>query len=153
MASLLWTHGDFVTPSSTDFIKCALDTHFDSVFGPENNLVEKLRDGQFDMALLDLKGNEFGLALCHAVNIPVASFWGFPFEGNEALYTSNVRSPAVSPAFGSRLKSNMGFLDRARNFFISVWNRMVMEVHSELTRQWLAKVDNCKKMRIPAAHN
>ena len=67
---------------------------------------------EFDGALVDLKGNAFGLALCHKLNLPMASFWVFPFEGNEALYTSNPLGVAVRPTYESRVPAPMGFVNR-----------------------------------------
>ncbi len=75
-----------------------------------------LNDSKFDVALLDLAGNECGLAIARSLNLPVASFFGFSFGGLESTYSSVFNTPSYVPAFFSGSKQRMNFVERVRNF-------------------------------------
>ena len=50
------------------------------------DLITTLSLKKFDVAVVDLIANECGIALARGLGLPVASFWGFSFQG-EYIHT------------------------------------------------------------------
>ena len=81
----------------------------------DRKLFNELKASKFDLAIVDLIANECSLALARALGLPVATFWGFGFQGGEVMHTSNWNPPSLVPAFMSGLDRHMNFWERCVN--------------------------------------
>ena len=75
-------------------------------------MIHKLAAQNFDLAIVDLIANECSVALARVLRLPVASYWGFGYQGGEVIHTSNLNLPSIVPAFMSGYTSKMNFQQR-----------------------------------------
>ena len=101
-------------------------------------------------AVVDLLGNECGLALAKALNLPVAGFWGFNHNGGEVIHTSNFNPPSVVPAWFSGLSREMNFEQRVVNLLLSMLQRIVFAYQASIvesfTKQHFPQLPSVAKM-------
>jgi len=100
----------------------------------DRDLWRKLREQNFDLALVDLFTNECGLALAHSLGVPSVAYWALPLNGGEAVLSAGVSNPSGSvPAFMSGYSDSLSFSQRAVNLFYSSMNYVVMYVQCFLS--------------------
>lgn len=114
----LWEWGHTMLAQPLDAF-CLTRAGCKTLLFDEKELYNQIADSNFDVALVDISGNECGLALVRSLGIPVASFWGFSFGGLESTYTSVFNTPSYVPAFFSGAKTKMNFFERLHNFLIA----------------------------------
>jgi hypothetical protein len=123
-AKILWSEGHVVTGLPFD-IYCLTEAHCDTLYN--NEYINKMiNTSTFDLVIVDLIGNECGLALAKSLNVPIVGFWGFSFHGGEVMYTSSFNPPSIFPTFFSGLTSRMTFPERLLNFAIVLLHRALM---------------------------
>ena len=124
-AKILWDKGHSVLGLPLD-IFCLTDVH---CYTLQNHPLLKnvLQTQNFDLAIIDLIGNECSIALAKSLQIPIVGFWGFPFHGGEAAYTSVFHPPSLFPTFFSGFKMEMNFTERLANFLFHLFHRLYMD--------------------------
>jgi hypothetical protein len=78
---ILWNHADkpFTIPWD---LYCVTHVHCQMIL-EDQTLFRQLNASRFDLAIVDLIANECSLALARALHLPVASFWGFAYQGGQ----------------------------------------------------------------------
>lgn len=110
MGKVIWNQADNPYELPTD-LYCVTHVHCKMVL-EDTRLIEDLADQKFDLAIVDLIANECSLALARALGLPVASYWGFGFQGGEAIHSSNLNLPSLVPSFMSGFSRYMTFGQR-----------------------------------------
>ena len=124
-AKILWDQGHSVFGLPLD-IFCLTDVHCYTLHHhPE--LRSLLQNQTFDLVIIDLIGNECSIALAKSLQIPIIGFWGFPFHGGEAAYTSIPHPPSLYPTFFSGYKMKMDFVERLGNSLLHFFHRLYMD--------------------------
>ena len=77
----MWNHADkpFTIPWD---LYCVTHVHCQMIL-EDQTLFQQLNNSSFDLAIVDLIANECSLALARALGLPVATFWGFAYQGGE----------------------------------------------------------------------
>ena len=112
--------------------KCHCDTLFDDPL-----LYARLNASKFDVAVVDLIANECGLALAKALDLPVATFWGFSFQGGEVSLTSTFNPPSIVPGFFSGLPAKMNFFQRLFNFLLVGGHQVFLTLQLALAQSYV----------------
>ncbi|XP_023346393.1 UDP-glucuronosyltransferase 2C1 isoform X2 [Eurytemora carolleeae] len=113
MGPVIWNSAD--TPYSIPYdLYCVTHVHCKMML-EDKRLLETLNATRFDVAIVDLIANECGLAFARVLGLPVASFWGFGYQGGEVRYTSSWNPASLVPSFMSGLGRNMNFWQRNKN--------------------------------------
>ena len=107
---IIWNKADNPYQLPTD-LYCVTHVHCKMVL-EDAALIRQLAAQQFDLAIVDLIANECSVALARVLKLPVASYWGFGFQGGEAIHTSNLNLPSIVPSFMSGYSRNMNFFQR-----------------------------------------
>jgi len=113
LGPIIWNKADAPFTLPTD-VYCVTHVHCKMIL-EDRTLFNQLKKLQFDLAIVDLIANECSLALARALGLPVATFWGFGFQGGEVMHTSNWNPPSLVPAFMSGLDRHMTFWQRCVN--------------------------------------
>ena len=117
-----WNQGHSIFSLPLDLF-CLIDVHCYTLHH-DPQLKHLLKTQTFDLAIIDLIGNECGIALVKSLQVPIIGFWGFPFHGGEAAYTSLFHPPSLYPAFFSGLQMKMNFGERFVNFILHLLHRL-----------------------------
>ena len=107
---VIWNKADSPYDLPTD-LYCVTQVHCRMIL-QDKNLLEELAAENYDLAIVDLIANECSVALARALGLPVASYWGFGYQGGEVIHTSNLNLPSIVPAFMSGFTRNMNFQQR-----------------------------------------
>ena len=107
---VIWNEADSPYDLPTD-LYCVTKVHCRMILQDKTLLTELAREN-YDLAIVDLIANECSVALARALGLPVASYWGFGYQGGEVLHTSNLNLPALVPAFMTGYSRNMNFQQR-----------------------------------------
>ena len=107
---VIWNEADSPYDLPTD-LYCVTEVHCRMILQDKTLLSELARE-KYDLAIVDLIANECSVALARALGLPVASYWGFGYQGGEVLHTSNLNLPALVPAFMTGYSRNMNFQQR-----------------------------------------
>ncbi|TRY80269.1 hypothetical protein TCAL_13957, partial [Tigriopus californicus] len=91
----------------------ACDTFFESQI-----LKDLMKSVRFDLALVDLKGNECGFKWISSFNIPTTAFWGLSFVGANSNLMRVGPNPFQCPQTLSRNGQKMSFMDLIRNLYL-----------------------------------
>ena len=78
---IIWNDADAPFSLPTD-VYCVTHVHCQMIL-QDKTLFNQLNSSKFDLAIVDLIANECSLALARALGLPVATFWGFGFQGGE----------------------------------------------------------------------
>jgi len=113
LGPIIWNKADAPFTLPTD-VYCVTHVHCQMIL-EDQTLFKQLKALEFDLAIVDLIANECSLALARALGLPVATFWGFGFQGGEVMHTSNWNPPSLVPAFMSGLDRHMNFWERCVN--------------------------------------
>ena len=124
-AKILWDQGHSVFGLPLD-IFCLTDVHCYTLHH-HPQLLHLLQTQTFDLVIIDLIGNECSIALAKSLQVPIIGFWGFPFHGGEAAYTSVFHPPSLYPTFFSGLQMKMNFGERFCNFLLHLFHRLYMD--------------------------
>ena len=124
-AKILWDQGHSVFGLPLD-IFCLTDVHCYTL-RHHPQLQQLLETQTFDLVIIDLIGNECSIALAKSLQAPIIGFWGFPFHGGEAAYTSVFHPPSLYPTFFSGLQMKMNFGERFGNFLLHLFHRLYMD--------------------------
>lgn len=135
-SSLLFEDGHNLNSLPID-IFCLTKCHCDTLFG-DPALYARLNASRFDVAVVDLIANECGLALVKALDLPVATFWGFSFQGGEVSLTSAFNPPSIVPGFFSRLHARMSFFERVFNFLLVCGHRVMLTLQLALAQSYVS---------------
>ena len=107
---VIWNQADSPYDLPTD-LYCVTEVHCRMIL-QDKTLLTELAEENYDLAIVDLIANECSVALARALGLPVASYWGFGYQGGEVLHTSNLNLPALVPAFMTGYTRNMNFQQR-----------------------------------------
>ena len=113
LSSTLWRSSGSLSMASRDLLMCSSE-FCESLLGDEE-LFKTLKDGNFDVALVDLALNLCGVAYAHALELPIATFWVCRFSSFETLFTPMLNWPSIVPGSSSGLPAEMSFLQRMEN--------------------------------------
>ena len=69
LSGSLWSSGDFGGGDGNNFLYCALFGHYESILANQT-LLQDMEQRNFDAALVDLKGNYYGLIFAHLLRLP-----------------------------------------------------------------------------------
>ena len=90
---VIWNEADSPYDLPTD-LYCVTEVHCRMILQDKTLLTELAREN-YDLAIVDLIANECSVALARALGLPVASYWGFGYQGGEVIHTSNLNLPAL----------------------------------------------------------
>ena len=107
---VIWNEADSPYDLPTD-LYCVTEVHCRMILQDKTLLTELARE-KYDLAIVDLIANECSVALARALGLPVASYWGFGYQGGEVIHTSNLNLPSLVPAFMTGYTRNMNFQQR-----------------------------------------
>ena len=110
LGKVIWNNADSPYELPTD-LYCVTHVHCKMVL-EDTRLLASLEQQQFDLAIVDLIANECSLVLARLLGLPVVSYWGFGFQGGEAIHTSNLNLPSLVPSFMSGYSRYMTFSQR-----------------------------------------
>ena len=114
---LLWQEGlSLFTSLSYGFMPWRLAQAYCHTLLSNETLKEELKNGQFNVTIVDLIYNECGLALAdHVLKTPTMAYWAFSFSSGEASYTTMATPPSHIPSFMSQVTDTMTFAQRMWN--------------------------------------
>ena len=128
---LLWNQGLAITtlfrlPSNP----WALVDDYCKIILGNKEFIERLRDQNFNLAIVDLVYNECGLALAHHLNLPTVGYWAFSFSNGECEFPAVSTPPSHIPCFMSELTDVMNFQERVYNMMLKLFSRFLMTLNA-----------------------
>lgn len=93
-------------------------------------LIQELREANFDLVIMDLVYNECGLALISHLKLPYVGYWAFSFVNGEAELSTVATPPSHIPMFMTRYTHEMNFLQRSVNLGYKIFGRLFMWGHT-----------------------
>jgi len=96
------------------------------------DMIDQLKENDYDMAIVDLMYNECGLALAHHLNLPAVGYWAFSFASGPQEFTAQEALPSFVPAMMSYVSTKMTFLERVWNMLAKLVSRTFMYYHASI---------------------
>ena len=124
-SDIFWTTGQMIGADEiliTRFCDLMLD----------QEMISRLEDDQYDLAIVDLMFNECGLALARHLGLPVVGYWAFSFASGVQEFTAMEAMPSIVPAMMSCVGTRMTFFERVWNMMAKLISKTFMLYHASI---------------------
>ena len=98
----------------------------------DQEMISRLEDDQYDLAIVDLMFNECGLALARHLGLPVVGYWAFSFASGVQEFTAMEAMPSIVPAMMSCVGTRMTFFERVWNMMAKLISKTFMLYHASI---------------------